>query len=364
MTRRTRHLRIVFAMLCAAWCANHSARVRADFEIESFTRYRIDRFDNNNNGSVDDDFQAQFDNFGLKSESTLPESKVVWPSSLPQSAANNTVNNYVDYSGSRHVAFDQPSYYLSSNIPNVGSVAQPSYQSMGFRDVRYGDFDDLIVLNTSFTEAIGTSYLQSCGMQLEKVIRFTAKVAEEEKREWTDKNFTEVYYGFRYYQLDDVWGLFATGGVLGQTTVVAETYNRIPGPHIGVNWSIAREKWQLTASGLIQAGQYLGDTSVESTIGADLVPGQYNRPVYVQPTTSSENVEDEFATVLSVARIQVSRALNEDVTLHLGCSGNYVGDVRYATESVTLQYPQPVVADTATQDLFITTVYTSLEFKR
>jgi hypothetical protein len=364
MTRRIRFPRIVLAMLCVAWCLGHSALVRADFEIESFTRYRVDRFDNNNTGPIDEDaFQAQLVTYDSKTESTMPGSTAISPTLPPQSVSNSTL-----YSGSVHVGFEDPSFYLNNR--EVGSItqsSQPLYQSIGFRDdvnTRGSDFGDLIVMNSSFTEAIGTSYLQSCGMQLEKVIRFTPKVAEDEKQEWTDKNFTEVYYGFRYYELDDAWGLSATGGVFGQTTITSETYNRIPGMHLGINWSIAREKWQLTAGGFVQAGRYLGNTFVTSSIGQDLMPGQYNRPLYAQPTSSVDNVDDEFATILSVMRLQASRVLNENVSIHLGCSGNYVGDVRYATDSLNLQLPRPVITDSATQDLFITTVYTSLEFKR
>jgi hypothetical protein len=364
MTRRTHYLRIVLALLCAAWCACHSAIVRADFEIESFTRYRIDRFDNNNNGlPIETEFHEHLAKAASSSEQVLSIPYRSVASSKHDDPFEKNATEYLDViTGSS----DMPQAFQSSTSTAPTSSPQSQSVSSGFSDYGLGnvDFGDVLPMSEPFAEMIGNSYMQSCGMQLEKVVRFSTKIAEGEKKEWTDKNFTEVYYGFRYYQLEDNWSLIGLSGVIGQMSLIAEADNQMPGPHLGFNWSMAREDWQLAVGGFVQAGQYLGSTNVGSTIGEPLTPGQYYRSLYVAPSSTSLSRDEDFMTLLSVMKAQAIRALTKDVTLHLGCSGNYVGDVRYAADSVEATIPQFAIRPTVTDEIFITTVYTSLEFKR
>jgi hypothetical protein len=117
--------------------------------------------------------------------------------------------------------------------------------------------------------------------------------------------------------------------------------------------------------GLLQGGQYLGNAYVGSSIGEDLIPGQYNRPLYLGPPNySTDEQEKDLASLISVTRAQLSRRLTEWLTLHLGCSGYYIGNVRYAVDSIRWELPNMGVADNGTEEQIVTTAYTSLEFRR
>jgi hypothetical protein len=359
MTRPARIPRIVFAMLCAVWCVNHSALAYGEFEIESFTRYRIDRFDNNNTGpTMIDELQSQLATFSSKSESAMPGSTTVLPSSSGSpSASSITSYNIIDYTGSVHVGFDNPSSYMN-NFPDSIGNPQSSYTIAS--DYGLGDISHLVDLDfrpTLYPQTFGNSYMQSSSMQLEKVIRFTPKVAEDEKQDWTDENYTEVYGGVRHFQLVDTWLFGLSTRLDGNIWMHADSENLIPGLHFGANWSYAREAWQVTAGGFVQAGQYLCSATVVNS------PNLFSTS-NVDPSWLADSDKRDFITLLSVAQAQASHAITKDVTFHLGCTANYIGDIRYAVDTVNTSFPGGAVRDTATDDLFITTVYTSLEFKR
>jgi hypothetical protein len=356
MTRQSRFPKIVAAMLCAAWCVNHSALVRGEFEIESFTRYRIDRFDNNNVGpAVVDDFQSQLATFSSKSESAMPHSSTDLPSSFESPSANSfTSYNIVDYTGSVHLGFDNPSFSMN-NFPDSIRNPQSSYASASYYGL--GNTSNFDELDFRPAEIFGNSYMQSSSIQLEKAIRFTPKIAEDEKQAWSDENFTEVYWGVRHFQLADTWLFDVSSWPHGSIWMRADSDNLIPGLHFGANWSYARETWQLTAGGFVQAGQYIGSATV---VNSQNLFSTSN----VDPSWLADSDKRDFITLLSAAQAQASHALNKDVTFHIGCTANYIGDIRYAVDTVNTSFPGGAVRDTATQDLFITTVYTSLEFKR
>jgi hypothetical protein len=334
MTRRTRHLRIVLALLCAAWCIADVAH--ADFEIESFTRYSVDSLDNNNNGFVvKEDFQSQLS--FISNQTELPSPQVSSPQ--PMVSASPSGSNSFQNLGTGFVDGINDSWISSS---------------YGFDPADSIGFDSLSRQQDQMTT---TSYLQSCSMQLEKVIRFTNKVNDDEREEWSDVNFTEVYWGVRHFQLADSWLFDVSTRLDGNIWIRADVDNTIPGLHLGFNWSHAREAWRVNAGGFVQAGQYMGSASVVNSL--DLFSTSN-----VDPSWLADSDKRNFITLLSVARAQASHAISKDVTFHLGCTANYIGDVRYAVDIVNTSFPGVAVRDTATQDLFITTVYTSLEFKR
>jgi hypothetical protein len=339
MTRQSRFPKIVAAMFCAAWCIADGPRVRADFEIESFTRCSVDSLDNNNNGFVvEEDFQSQLS--FVSNQTELPSQHVSSPQPIvPASPSGSSIfKNF----GTGFVDGINDSWISSSYGFDPSSL--PGFNQNDFQE----------------PQVSMTSYLQSCSMQLERVIRFNNKVIDRESKEWSDENFTEVYWGIRYFQLADRWLFDTSSTINGNDWIRADVDNTIPGPHLGFTWSHAREAWRVNAGGFVQAGQYIGSAAVMNSYAVDLSPGPHDD----WPNLLKDSDDRNFITLLSVAKAQASHAINKDVTLHLGCTANYVGDMRYAVNIVNNSSPGVEVRDTATQDLFITTVYTSLEFKR
>ena len=309
MDRGNNNRRIMLAMLCVALSLGFSALAFADVEIEFFGRYRIDKLDNNNNGFVqdtDDPFQDNDTNPTLAAE----ELAKIAPPAIPtdQSSSNRSVDTNEDSTP----LVNDFSEFLNRFDPSPGSftlAAPNSPNSTSFSSSSNVpttgislDLSDVVTLPTSFVEMTGGTYLQSCSMQVENVIRFSPRLSAAEKLQSRPRDFCEVYYGFRYYKFDDYFGLFARGGVLGQMSAYAQSYNQMPGPHVGVHFNVAKGGWQLDVSGLAQTGLYLGNAYIDSSIGADLKPARYNRSFYLGPTTASDAQKQDFATLLAVIR--------------------------------------------------------------
>ncbi len=313
---------------CCAWwfclCA------RADFEIESFTRYRVDNFDNNNNGyaNITDDGEE----FGF--------------------IESIAVAKGIDTAGSLG--------------PFLEVWAPPTSSSSGSSDLPNSvsrDFDDIYSSNSFPTRREGYSYIQSRSLLLERVLRFSPKQSDEP----TDDEVThvwEVSYGARFNQLDDFYGYSQSGGVLGRLAINNFVDNQQAGPHIGVAWNMSQGPWTVSLNGIAQAGLGTTDAAQTSLVGEDLIPGQYNRPIYLQPMVVNDEDYDEFASYYGEIRAQISRTLTEQFSLNVGCSGYYFGNVQYADDSINWYLPSFGITDNGMEDTFISTAFANLEFRR
>jgi hypothetical protein len=320
------------AILCAGMsCVG--AHLQADFEIESFARYRLIRLDNNNNGYVDD--------FDI----TDPVGAVEFRTIAEAIDKTSTAGSF-DYSLYR----PQQSPYspvrdLQGNLIGIAV-----------------DYDDLHTFNIAFESLKGFTYLQGRGVQLEKVIRFSPKVREGETEPEEPYPSWEFFYGVRFYRFDDSFTFEGNGGILGHTWADTSVENQHGGPHLGMLWNLRHGRWTLAVSGLAQSGLGATDSRQAGRMGEDLSPGQVNSPIYAQPHIVSYQVEDRFDTVYGEVRAQVKRELSKLISLTLGCSGYYYGDIKFADQSVNWFIPDLGVL-TGTEDSTVTTAFATLEFR-
>jgi hypothetical protein len=356
--------RTVQTVLICAWLSCIAARLQADFEIESFTRYRLIRLDNNNNGYVDDfDITDQSSLVENTSAADALEGKAGPPSELPMSP--NSAE-----SGSRtHVTLDTTEMSRTSN----GSVHVAARIPNGFGFVDYAftnpvgdyamavDYDDLHQFNVAFESLRGLSYAQGRGVQLENVIRFSPKLPEGQAAPAGSYATWEVFYGIRFYQLDDSFAFEGLGGILGRTWAATSVENQHGGPHLGMSWNLHHSGWTFALSGLAQGGLGATDSRQAGAIGEDLSPGQLDSPLFARSHAVGYQVEETFGTVYGEVRAQVKRELTRLITLTIGCSGYYFGDIKYADQSVNWFIPDLGLVS-GTQDSTVTTAFAGLEF--
>ncbi len=383
MTLSNRNPRIVLAMLCCAWFLCCCAQALAEIEIESFTRYRVDNFDNNNNGYVDGvdntDIVNEIENTTVAAElskdmnwefSTTPTPNVPFNAGNPSNGS--VVNGFVSPMLTGFFDTIGNNGWYSGFIDGDGFLGAGGNDNTQYSQVGVPlDFDDLVVLPTALQSMKGNSYLQSRSVQLERVIRFSPKLSEEQKAQREGPSgYWEVYFGARFFQFDDRFRMYGSGGLLGEISVGSQLDNQTAGPHVGIYGSLERGGWTLGAGGMLQAGIYLTDATMNSAIGQDsmpdlnsLVPGRLNTLLIPQQSATHRDDEDS-ETFFGEVRVQASRPLTKWMRLHFGCSGYLFGDLRYASDSINWELPNMGLADNGTEQQIVTTAYASLEFRR
>ncbi|MDZ4656223.1 MAG: hypothetical protein SH868_01455 [Bythopirellula sp.] len=357
MNFHARNSRFVLALLCCALLTCSFAPVLGDFEIESFTRYRVTNMDNNNNNYVDDfditDPSYQVEKYAVAEgleQGASQELYLYYGRQLEISTAEGTT-------GSVHVQYRIPGPFLSGS----NGFLDNNTISNGLTVV---DYDDLHTFNIGFERTNGYSYMQSRSVQLERVLRFSSQRTDQPVEPNAIAHVWEVSYGARFYQLDDFYGFLGTGGILGRTAFDTLVDNQHAGPHLGFLWNVSQGPWSLGLSGLLQGGLGETDSNQSGFFGEDLNPGAVNSPIYAEPHLVSDRAEDQFGSLYSEVRAQVSRTLTEQLSLNLGCSGYYFSDLKYADNSINWFIPDLGLADNGTEETIVTTAFASLEFRR
>jgi hypothetical protein len=310
MTRRTQYLRIVFAMLCAACSIADASGVRADFEIESFTRYRIDNFDNNNNGYV----------------ATSEETPTLEP--LERYAVASEIDKY---------QFKEFNLYRS---PYGETVSRPFFSSRTIRSS------------------------QSRAVQLERVMAFQSPQATKiDKRQ--PCFLTEVSYGMRFSHLNNLHTTHAEGGFLNVFHVDINVAGQELGPYLGLTSRVRYGDWQWEVGGLMQGAFKLTDADQVSVLGLNVIPASIlNSPIYAPPSVFSRSDSSGDESVYGEFRAKISRQLSSLVTFSIGYSGFFIEEVQYPNENIGIPiYDSGMISENVSHGL-IGMTYTSLEFKR
>jgi hypothetical protein len=363
----------VLALLCWAAFGCIHAPVQGDYEIESFMRYHVTNMDNNNNRYVDD-FDITDPNYQVDITAANPSlvNKDNLETLVSSFTPQTSISSKQSAPGSVHVLFKTPDPFfnggqgLIDENTNITTTRNPwGNQNMGSQFVTPSiDYDDLHNFRIAFERMNGYSYMQSRSVQIERVLRFSPKRPDQQVIHDEITQIWEVSYGARFYQLDDFYNVSASGGILGRVAFDTIVDNQHAGPHLGVLWNVSQGPWSAGLSGLIQGGMGETDSFQSGVVGEDLNPGAVNSPLFVQPHTVNDSEEDQFGSVYGEIRAQLSRTFSDKLSLRLGCSGYYFGDIKYASKSINWYIPDLGLADNSADETLVTTAFVSLDFQR
>jgi hypothetical protein len=159
----------------------------------------------------------------------------------------------------------------------------------------------------------------------------------------------EVMYGARFFQLDDRFSFWGSGGVLDSTTFKHRALNNIVGPQIGCRYYYQRGHW-ITATELrFTAGcdfqNYQQEALVASTSGYQLnADGDY---VYIAPNpgnglrafqTKNTLYQNTFAPI-GEFRFNATYQPTRTVGLQIGYTAIAMGGVARASNTVHYSVP-------------------------
>ena len=191
------------------------------------------------------------------------------------------------------------------------------------------DFGDLHEFNVFFDQVTTRNTTKINGVELMRMHELSTRHKLEQGR-WDDLRFS---WGIRFLDIDDDFYFQGRGSVLGRTTVNTEVENQIIGPQIGLRWTRRDGPWNFILEGRGMLGYNRTDVDQQGVFGEELIPGALNRPVVARTTASTDGaVFDEFSPVGEL-RAMLKYRLAESVSLQVGYTAKYVGNVHrsYAT---------------------------------
>ena len=212
------------------------------------------------------------------------------------------------------------------------------------------DFDDLVLLPTSFQSLSVRNFSETQGIELMK----THRLDNRHRMAKHQNNVVEVGYGVRYLRLEDEFNVFGTGGVLGTSFWDTSVMNNLVGPQILLNWVNQQKRMRLDIGSRCMLAYNIQNLQQEVSLGEDLVPGEYNRPLYLGPTVANHGKqEEEFSPVIEL-RAQASYQITRALAARLGYTATFVDNIRRAAQQVKYELPNMGFRDDeVTQDIFI-----------
>jgi hypothetical protein len=212
------------------------------------------------------------------------------------------------------------------------------------------DFDDLVILPTSFSSLSVRNFSETQGVELMK----THRLDNRHRMVKNQNHMVEFGYGVRYLRLEDEFNVFGTGGVMGTSFWDTSVMNNLVGPQVLLNWVSQHKRLKLDLGSRCMFAYNIQNLQQEVSLGEDLLPGQYNRPLYMGPTVANHGKqEEEFSPVVEL-RAQASYQITRALAARLGYTATFVDNIRRASAQVKYELPNMGFRDEEiTQDIFI-----------
>ena len=225
-------------------------------------------------------------------------------------------------------------------VPDVDFITAPA------------DFDDLIVLPTSFQRVNIQNRTSVQGVEIMRSYRLSNK----HKMTKNQNDDMELSLGLRYMKFDDSFIVNASGGVLGESFWDTKIVNNLVGPQVALKWSHQKKRIRYDLHTRVMLGYNALDWEQTSALGEDLITGQHNHPLYFQPTYAHHGKRtDDFSPLLEF-RGQATYQFTSAIAVKLGYNATFIDNIRRASEQVKYELPRMGFIDGGTQEIFISGV--------
>jgi hypothetical protein len=179
------------------------------------------------------------------------------------------------------------------------------------------DFDDHVLLPPAYMDWAVQLQAGFSNVQFVHVLTFaTPNVKDQPPPETTD--VIDFSYGANFYGIPTAFDVHAYGGVLGRASWLSSLDNRTMGLQMGVSWTRRWRMLQLQSNASASVNYNLIAAKHTLAIGEDLVPGQYNRPLYVGLSEWTHEVSDDAFSPLAELGVRGSCFLSRDLQLYVG----------------------------------------------
>lgn len=214
------------------------------------------------------------------------------------------------------------------------------------------DFDDLVILPTSFRQVFVRNRTELQGIEL----MHTVNLSNRHRMAKHQNIQTTISYGVRYLRFDDNFIVNGEGGVLGDSFWDTQLTNNLVGPQIAFKWSLQKSRIRYDVNSRVMFAYNALEWEQTSALGEDLIPGQHNHPLYFPPTYSHHGKRTDDFSPLVEFRGQASYQLTSAIAVKLGYNATFIDNIRRASEQVKYELPSMGFIDGGTQEIFVSGV--------
>jgi hypothetical protein len=220
------------------------------------------------------------------------------------------------------------------------------------------DFEDLHQFNIFFDNVSVRTRTQTSGVEA----MWEHELTNRHYMAKHQNNNVTVGFGARFLRLEDEFDVDAQGSILGHSFWNTSFDNNIVGPQVSAKWTNQRQRWRLEAGSKFLFGYNIANWDQEGLMGEELIPGALNRPLYGRPTTFSHGLQETDFSPVAELRLRASYFLTKALTLNVGYTGTYVGQIHRAATSVRYSLPDMGYSKAGTQEIISNGVDFGVEF--
>ena len=192
------------------------------------------------------------------------------------------------------------------------------------------DLGDLLSWIITFGDLSATSHTEMSGLELMATRRYGLPQTG---------GYHDLYFGVRYVDLTDSFGISGTGGVYDSSNWDTTVENLIIGPQIGTRVVRQWHRFSLTGEARFlfgtnfQSARQVGKTATNGTAG-----GQ-NQPVNLFPTSFNDSHSETVFSPVAEWRVEASYFVARWLSLRCGYTGMYLGNVSRASSRMNYTLP-------------------------
>ncbi|MFO0788746.1 MAG: BBP7 family outer membrane beta-barrel protein [Pirellulales bacterium] len=220
------------------------------------------------------------------------------------------------------------------------------------------DFDDLHTFNIYFDSVSVRTDTQMDGIEA----MWTHDLSNQDYMAKHQNNRITLAYGARFLRVYDDFRVDAFGSILHDAFWDTSYTNSIVGPQVALQWVNERQRWRIETDARFMAGYNIADWNQVGLMGAGLVPGALNQPLYGRPTAFSHGLRDQEFAPVGELRVKASYHFTKAFAANFGYTGSVIANVRRAAPSVNYQLPDMGYVDAGGQTLLSNGFDLGLEF--
>ena len=198
------------------------------------------------------------------------------------------------------------------------------------------DLDDALSLATYFDRLSVHNRTKISGVELVKTKRMAPT--------WNG-SIIEWFFGVRYLEIDDRFGLTGLGGNVGDMSLTNHAHNRIVGPQIGMRHYHQRGRWKFALEGRFMAGANFMSVDQQGTIGTLIIPGAIGFPIGLMPQAFQHELNDEEFSPVGELRVDTSFQITQAIELEVGWTGLVTGGITRGSNTVIYRVPTLGIMD-------------------
>lgn len=235
-----------------------------------------------------------------------------------------------------------------------------AYQAVDVTDLEIAAIEDLN--DKSPFQRINAMYpIIASGAQLVHSASFVTAADPENP---TASDSVEITYGARFFSSTSTYGLTPTvGSPVSSLSLETFIESESIGPQLGAKWHRRRGRWNVSAESALSVN-YLNAASTQSGAFSNLIPGQYNRPLFMAPVQYHYETTDWNIAPVAEAGVQLSYDIRPSTIGFIRCDSLFVGNQRSAQEATVFRLPSMGLTDAPGYDVTIVVGSIGVEWRR